>query len=229
MVKQALESFGRLDILVNNAGILRDRMVFNMSEEEWDAVIAVHLKGHFTVTRYAAQVFRQQRSGRIVNTSSSSGLGNMGQANYSAAKEGIVGLTRTLARDLGRYGVTANAIRPTAGTRLTISPEMAAARARSEAAGIRRPGAMTLSDLQPEMIAPLVVYLATDEAGFINGRTFMVRGNQVGLYSEPIVERAIWAPGEMWSVDELAEAIPQTLGQGLRNEWAPAEPAPAST
>ena len=107
MVKQALDTFGRLDILVNNAGILRDRMIFNMSEEEWDAVVAVHLKGHFTATKHAALVFRQQRSGRIVNTSSESGLGNMGQGNYSAAKEGIVGLTRTLAYVVlkpGRHG-----------------------------------------------------------------------------------------------------------------------------
>ena len=121
LVKLALDTFGRLDILVNNAGILRDRMVFNMSEAEWDAVIAVHLKGHFTTIKAAGVIFRQQRSGRIINTGSSSGLGNMGQANYSAAKEGIVGLTRTVARDLGRYGATCNAIRPTAGTRLTLA------------------------------------------------------------------------------------------------------------
>ena len=113
MVKIALDTFGRLDIVVNNAGILRDRMVFNMSEEEWDLVVDVHLKGHFTTTKAAGVIFRQQRSGRIINTSSTSGLGSMGQANYSAAKEGIVGLTRTVARDLGRYGVTCNAIRPT--------------------------------------------------------------------------------------------------------------------
>ncbi len=100
MVKCALDSFGRLDILINNAGVLRDRMVFNMSEEEWDSVIKVHLYGHFNCARQASAVFRKQRSGRIVNTSSDAGLGNMGQANYSAAKEGIVGLTRTLARDL---------------------------------------------------------------------------------------------------------------------------------
>src|SRR5262249_61424488 len=137
--------------------------------------------------------------GRPMSPSRSSGRGNMGQANYSGAKEGIVGLTRTLARDLGRYGVTANAIRPTAGTRLTISPEMAAARARSEAAGIRRAGAMTLSDLQPEMIAPLVVYLATDEAGVINGRPFMVRGHQGGLHSQPVLERAVRAAGGVWT------------------------------
>ena len=140
MVKQALDTWGRLDILVNNAGILRDRMVFNMTEEEWDVVIAVHLKGHFTITRFASIVMRQQRSGRIVNTSSESGLGNLGQANYSAAKEGITGLTRTLALDLGKYGVTANAIRPRAATRLTLSPEMEAARVKRQqmAAGPRR-------------------------------------------------------------------------------------------
>src|SRR5713226_2922236 len=118
VVQQALDTFGRLDILVNNAGIIRNRMIFNMSEEEWDTVIAVHLKGHFTVTRFAAQVFRQQRSGRIVNTSSEAGLGGFGASNYAAAKEGITGLTRTLALELGRYGVTVNAIRPRAATRM---------------------------------------------------------------------------------------------------------------
>lgn len=228
MVKLALDTFGRLDILINNAGILRDRMVFNMSEEEWDAVIAVHLKGHFTTTKAASVIFRQQRSGRIVNTSSTSGLGNMGQANYAAAKEGIVGLTRTVARDLGRYGVTCNAIRPTAGTRLTLSPEMAAAAQRSQAAGVRRTAGTTLADMQPDAIAPLVVYLATDDAQFINGRTFMVRGRQIGLYTEPAIERVIFAPGERWTVDELVEVVPQTLGQGLRNEFGPKEQPAAS-
>ena len=134
IVKTAVEAFGGLDILINNAGILRDRMVFNMTEEEWDLVLDVHLKGHFATTKYAGIIFRQQRSGRIVNTGSSSGLGTMGQANYAAAKEGIVGLTRTCALDLGRYGVTVNAIRPAAGTRLTLSPEMEEARQRRLAA-----------------------------------------------------------------------------------------------
>ena len=115
MVQQALDTFGRLDIVVNNAGILRDKMVFNMSEDEWDIVVGVHLKGHFNLSKHAAVVFRQQRGGVFVNTSSESGLGNRGQANYAAAKEGIIGLTRTLARDLGGYGVRANAIRPRAG------------------------------------------------------------------------------------------------------------------
>jgi NAD(P)-dependent dehydrogenase (short-subunit alcohol dehydrogenase family) len=226
MVKQALDTFGRLDILVNNAGILRDRMVFNMSEEEWDIVIAVHLKGHFTTTKAAGQVFRQQRSGRIINTGSSSGLGNMGQANYAAAKEGIVGMTRTVARDLGRYGATCNAIRPGAATRLTISPEMEEARRRAEAAGVRRGGG--LGAMAPEAIAPLVVYLCTDDAANINGRDFMVSGNRIGLYTIPSVERTIYALDPMWTLDELAEVFQQSIGAGLINEFAP-KPAPAAT
>ena len=127
IIKAAIDNFGRLDILVNNAGVLRDRMIFNMTEEEWDTVISVHLKGHFACTKHACIIFRQQRSGRIINTSSEAGLGNMGQANYSAAKEGIVGFTRTVARDMGRYGVTCNAIRPRAATRMTVTPELQAA------------------------------------------------------------------------------------------------------
>jgi len=222
MVKQALDTFGRLDILVNNAGILRDRMLFNMSEEEWDAVIAVHLKGHFTVTKFASIVFRQQRSGRIINTSSESGLGNMGQANYSAAKEGIIGLTRTAARDLGRYGVTVNAIRPRAKSRLTISPEMEEAARRSRAAGLRTDaeGAISMMErLLPEYVAPLVVYLATDEAGYINGRNFLVGGAQISLVTEPEFGKTIWNPRGYWTLDELAQIFPQTIGQGMKNQW----------
>jgi NAD(P)-dependent dehydrogenase (short-subunit alcohol dehydrogenase family) len=122
IIKAAIDNFGRLDIVVNNAGVLRDRMVFNMTEEEWDTVMKVHLYGTFNCSKPACVIFRQQRSGRIVNTSSTSGLGNRGQANYAAAKEGITGFTRTLARDMGRYGVTCNAIRPAAATRRHRAP-----------------------------------------------------------------------------------------------------------
>jgi NAD(P)-dependent dehydrogenase (short-subunit alcohol dehydrogenase family) len=223
MVKQAIDTFGRLDILVNNAGIFRDRMIFNMTEEEWDAVIGVHLKGHFNLTRHACVVFRQQRSGVIVNTSSESGLGNMGQANYSAAKEGIIGFTRTVARDMGRYGVRCNAIRPRAATRLTISPEMKAAAQRGGAAG------MDLAALEafekanpPEAIAPLVVWLCTDEAASVNGRTFLVTGNQVAVYSEPELWRSAFMP-DGWTVDRLSLMMPLTVTAGLVNLW-PAPP-----
>jgi NAD(P)-dependent dehydrogenase (short-subunit alcohol dehydrogenase family) len=234
MVKQALDTFGRLDILVNNAGILRDRMVFNMTEAEWDAVIAVHLKGHFTVTKHAAMVFRQQRSGSIVNTSSESGLGNMGQANYSAAKEGITGLTRTLALDLGRYGVTANAIRPRAATRLTMSPEMEEARKRREAAAAAQPKkeapasateevVSTIGQLAPELVAPLVVFLCTEKASNINGRDFIVGGNEISLMSLPTRERTIYREGG-WNLDALDKVFGSTLGAGVKN---PQPPQPA--
>jgi 3-oxoacyl-[acyl-carrier protein] reductase len=225
LVQQAIDSFGKLDIVVNNAGILRDRMVFNMSEEEWDAVIAVHLKGTFNVTRHACAAFRQQRSGVIVNTSSESGLGNMGQANYSAAKEAIVGFTRTVARDMGRYGVRCNAIRPRAATRLTISDEMREAAARGAAAG------MTPEMLQaferanpPEAIAPLVTWLCTDEASNVNGRTFLVTGNQIGLYSEPEVIADI-RTDHVLNVDELSELMPKQVTKDLKNQFAPKEEA----
>ncbi len=225
LVKQAVDTFGRLDIVVNNAGILRDRMVFNMSEDEWDAVIAVHLKGHFNLTRHACVVFRQQRSGVIVNTSSESGLGNMGQVNYSAAKEGIIGLTRTVARDMGRYGVRCNAIRPRAATRLTISDDMREAAERGGAAG------MTTEMLQafekanpPEAVAPMVVWLCTDEAANVNGRDFLVVGNQIALYSEPeIIAEARIDHG--WNLDELSKLMPEQVTKDLVNKFVPKEEA----
>lgn len=233
VVKQALDTWGRLDILINNAGILRDKMIFNMTEEEWDAVIAVHLKGHFTITKHAAMLMRQQRSGRIVNTSSESGLGNMGQGNYSAAKEGIVGLTRTLALDLGRYGVTANAIRPRAATRLTLSPEMEAARARRQAAAAagqaveENPATgdaiSRISSMAPELIAPLVVYLCTDAASDVNGRDFLVGGNEISLMTIPQRERTIYREGG-WTLETLEQVFPGTLGAGLVNPQPPQAP-----
>jgi NAD(P)-dependent dehydrogenase (short-subunit alcohol dehydrogenase family) len=233
MVKQALDTFGRLDVLVNNAGILRDRMVFNMTEAEWDAVIAVHLKGHFTVTRFASMVFRQQRSGAIVNTSSESGLGNMGQANYSAAKEGITGLTRTLALDLGRYGARANAIRPRAATRLTMSPEMEEARKKRQAAAAAGTLVREVADgdqaiahidqLAPELVAPLVVFLCTDKASNINGRDFIVGGNEISLMSQPQRERTIYREGG-WDMDSLDRVFASTLGAGVKNPQPPQAP-----
>ncbi len=225
MVQQAIDTFGRLDILVNNAGILRDRMIFNMSEEEWDAVIAVHLKGHFNLTRHACVVFRQQRSGVIVNTSSESGLGNMGQANYSAAKEGIVGLTRTTARDMGRYGVRCNAIRPRAATRLTISDQMKAAAARGGAAGMTPEMLEAFErNFPPEAVAPMVVWLCTDEAANVNGRTFLVAGNQISLYSEPEIIATATTDKGLWTVDEISQAIPKQVTKDLQNQWPPQPP-----
>ena len=232
IVQTAIDAFGRLDILINNAGILRDRMVFNMTEAEWDSVIDVHLKGHFTTTKFASLVFRQQRSGRIVNTSSESGLGNMGQANYAAAKEGIVGLTRTCALDLGRYGVTVNAIRPRAGTRLTLSPELREAmqRARASRQGGDSGGSETgaegavsqMNALAPEMVAPLVVYLCTDSAANVNGRDFVVGGDEVSLMTMPTKQATIHREGG-WDLASLERVFPRVIGAEVTNP-APAQP-----
>lgn len=222
IVNTALDSFGRLDFLVNNAGILRDRMIFNMTEDEWDVVIAVHLKGHFSLSRAAAVVFREQRSGRIINTSSPSGLGSRGQANYSAAKEGIIGLTRTLALDLGRYGVTVNAIRPSAATRLTLSPELKAAAEKAAKGGqtFMAEALAKLEEWKPEHVAPLVVWLCTDEASNVNGRTFMIAGPTVALYSEPEPVRTLYSSTGSWALDELVAAMPGIVGD-LKNPAPP--------
>src|SRR5512137_2025433 len=176
IVKTAIDNFGRIDIVVNNAGILRDKMVFNMTEEEWDIIIKVHLYGHFFVTRAAAPYLRQQRWGRIINTSSIAGLGNMGQANYAAAKEGIVGFTRTCAKDMGKYGVTCNAIRPNAATRMTVTDELMAAWKKQfvDAGGTDEAQFKAIIDKmvlssKPEHIAPVVTWLATEDAANVNG------------------------------------------------------------
>jgi NAD(P)-dependent dehydrogenase (short-subunit alcohol dehydrogenase family) len=210
IIKTAIDKFGRIDILVNNAGILRDRMVFNMSEQEWDEVLAVHLKGHFACIKPASVLMRQQRSGRIINFSSESGLwGNAGQANYGAAKSAIAGLTRVVARDLGRYGVTCNAIAPRAWTRLVATIP----------GRDGNPDTERLTQLDPEMIAPMVAYLATDEAWNVNGQTFLVYAGTVALLQHPTHWRTAFKPG-MWTLDELSKAVPELL-EGTRNPAPP--------
>ncbi len=203
IVQTALDTFGRLDIVVNNAGILRDRMIFNMTEEEWDAVINTHLKGTFAVTRAAAPHMREQRSGRFINMTSTSGLvGNMGQANYAAAKLGIVGLTKVTALDMGRYNVTANCISPFAWTRMigTIPTETEAQKARVE----------KIKKLSPAHIAPVAAFLASDFAKEVTGQVIGVRGKEIMLFGHmrPIM-RVHHAEG--WTVERLAEMFPGTL------------------
>lgn len=225
IVKTAIDNFGRLDILVNNAGVLRDRMIFNLGEEEWDIVIKVHLYGHYYCTKPACVVMRQQRYGRIINMSSRAALGTTGQANYSAAKAGILGLTRTVARDMGRYGITCNVIFPAADTRLTMTPEVLAAREKRAAMGIA--GVSTTIGLErrePEDVAPIVVFLATEQAGNINGCTFHAVGGRVELYSDPVMLKSIYKEGR-WTVDELAYIVPITLASALVNPSPPQPPA----
>jgi NAD(P)-dependent dehydrogenase (short-subunit alcohol dehydrogenase family) len=209
LIATAIGQFGRLDVLVNVAGILRDRMVFTMSEQEWDDVIRVHLRGTFNTTKFAAAHWRSQRDesaqNRIINFTSVSGLhGAPGQPNYAAAKMGIVGLTYSCANALGRYGVTANAISPGAATRMT------------ESVPAERRRAVTASDAErsPDNVAPVVAYLASEQSGWINGQIVSARGYEVALYNipQPIITIA---GTQAWDVDTLAAAMERSFGPAL--------------
>jgi NAD(P)-dependent dehydrogenase (short-subunit alcohol dehydrogenase family) len=209
LVESAIEEFGRLDILVNVAGILRDRMVFNMTEQEWDDVIRVHLKGTFNTTKFASAHWRSLRDSsaqnRIINFTSVSGLhGAPGQPNYAAAKMGIVGLTYSSAHALAKYGVTVNAISPGAATRMTDSlPEV---RRRT------RPGA---DEWSPDNVAPVVAYLASERSGWITGRIIHSSGYEVALYSNPEPVIRIVGTGP-WQADALGEQVERAFGPLLR-------------
>ena len=207
LIRSAIDEFGRLDIVVNNAGILRDRMLVNMEEAEWDAVISVHLKGTFNCARHAAAYWREKSkagedvSGRIINTSSPSGLyGNVGQSNYGAAKAGIAAFTVIAAQELQRYGVTVNAISPSARTRMT---EQAFGQITQPQGGF--------DAFAPENIAPIVAYLATDDAAGITGQVFAVQGGSIALLQgwmpvKSIQKEATWEPAEL--VDAIEELVP---------------------
>ncbi|MHC0432198.1 3-oxoacyl-ACP reductase [Streptomyces sp. O3] len=205
LVDLAVDSYGTLDILVNNAGILRDRMVFSMSEDEWDSVIRVHLKGHFNTTRFASAHWRARSKaaggpvyGRIVNTSSEAFLaGSAGQPNYAAAKGGIVGLTTSTALALGKYGVTANAICPRARTRMTEDVFQ----------GFQEPAGDALDPLAPEHVAPLVGYLASPAAGRVNGQLMVVHGGMVAIVERPRVAAKFDTAKSVFSHAELDELI----------------------
>lgn len=196
----AVAEFGTLDILVNNAGILRDRMVFSMTEDEWDSVIRVHLKGHFNTTHFAAAHWRERSKaaggavyGRIVNTSSEAFLaGSAGQPNYAAAKGGIVGLTTSTALALAKHGVTANAICPRARTRMT----------EDVFAGFEQP-ADALDPLAPEHVAPLVGYLASPAAARVSGQLLVVHGGMVAIVERPRVRAQFDSKQETFTYDEL--------------------------
>ena len=209
LVWTAVDSFGGLDALVNNAGFLRDRMLVGMSVEEWDAVIRVHLRGHFCTLRHAAAYWRDEakagrpRDARIVNTSSGAGLmGSVGQGNYAAAKAGIVGLTLNAAAELGRYGVAANAIAPAARTRMTevAMPDM-----------MRAPES-GFDAMAPENVSPLVVWLGSGESADVTGRVFEVEGGVVsvadGWQHGPRVDK-----GERWQPAEIGPIVRELLGR----------------
>ncbi len=208
LVNQAIETWGDLNILVNNAGILRDRMSFNMGEEDWDSVVRVHLKGHFAPSRFASVYWREKSKagddvyGRVINTSSESGLfGNAGQANYAAAKAGIAALTIVLARELEKYGVTSNAIAPRARTRMT----------EGTFGGFGAAEKGKFDEMSPDNIAPLVGFLASPAAADISGQVFVLWGGQVSRLTG-------WTPASQvakdgrWTVDELAAKQADLLG-----------------
>lgn len=209
LVRAAIDTFGSVDTVVNNAGFVRDRMFANATEDEWDAVVRVHLKGHFCVARHAAAWWRQEAKdgretkGRIINTSSGAGLlGSVGQAAYSAAKAGIVGLTLVQAAELGRYGATANAIAPVARTRMTeqvFADDMAAPDSGFDAKA-------------PENVAPLVVWLGSDESAHVTGRVFEIDGGQLtlmdGFRHGPAVDKC-----ERWDAAELGAVIDDLTGK----------------
>ncbi|MFC1940548.1 SDR family oxidoreductase [Chloroflexota bacterium] len=216
IIKTCMDNFGRLDILVNVAGIERARMIYNMSEEDWLTVLGVHLNGTFYCCRHACGLMRQQRSGRIINTVSSAWLGTVGHVNYGASKGGIVSLTRAVAREMGRYGVTCNAIAPAAATRFTLTPEVLDGfRKRYEAGIITKEYYESLIDMPaPEYVAPIVVYLSSDEAANVNGQVFSTAGGTVGIYSNPVVTNSIhrdYKKTGKWTLDELIELVPKML------------------
>lgn len=196
VVEKVINEWGKLDIVVTPAGILRDRMVFNMTEEEWDAVIDVHAKGTFNIAKYASIHWRQRREfGRLITFTSGSGLfGAAGQPNYAAAKMAIVGLTISCANALGKYGVTANSIAPGAATRMTATI----------------PGGDPMetgsNEMAPENVAPIVVYLASDDAGWINGRVVRAWGHQVAVYNNHYAQ-AIAFSDKPWDVASVGAAM----------------------
>ena len=216
IVQTAINAYGKLDILVHVAGILRDRMVFNMSIEEWDAVINVHLRGAFCVNKPACVLMRAQKSGCIINFSSISAAGNSGQANYSAAKAGILGLTRTVARDMAKYGVRANAIWPGADTRMTATVPEAARQLRAER-GIGGPDVpRPVTPRKPENVAAVVTFLASDMAKDITGWTVGITGDRLSLIEDPHPVKTIFCPGG-WTLDQVVDLWPQAFGLELRH------------
>ncbi|MDE2282479.1 MAG: SDR family oxidoreductase [Actinomycetales bacterium] len=210
LIQTALDTYGELDILVNNAGILRDRVLVNLSEDDWDSVINVHLKGHFVPTRHAATYWREQaKAGRpvnasIINTSSTSGLlGNIGQSNYGAAKAGIAAFTVIIAEELGRYGVRANAIAPAARTRMTESTP-------GLADYVVKPSDEATFDVwDPANISPLVATLAMADCK-ATGRVFFVQGGTVRLFQNWTMTETL-ERGDRWSVADLAAQLPTLL------------------
>ena len=226
MILQCTEAFGKIDFVVNVAGMLRERMIWNMSEDDFDAVIGVHLKGHWNMCHHAIKPMRAQRFGRIVNFSSDAFKGSVGQCNYAAAKAGIIGLTRSIARECGRYGITANAMCPLAATRMTADDAVIAGWKRRLDSGL-----LTQAEYDsriampgPQYVAPIVAYLCTDSAREVNGQLFHAERARIHTYFYGEVSRSIhkYEDDGMFTIAELANTIPESLMAGVPNV-APAQ------
>lgn len=204
IIRTATENFGQIDILVNNAGVIRDRMFVNMTEEEWDQVISVHLKGHFCCTKAAVGHMKEGSYGRVINVTSKAGLkGNMGQSNYSSAKAGVMGFTKTLSMELKKYNITVNAISPGAKTRMIMSIPEHVIREKAKT----DPRARALLNLPgPEYIAPVVAYLASEDAADITGRIIGVKGGRLALWSYP-EELKVMEKDDIWTVEEIKSRL----------------------
>ena len=215
IVDCAVDNFGKLNIVVNNAGILRDRMIFNMSEEDWDSVVAVHLKGTFNVSRHATAYWREQHkagnvlNGRLINTSSDSGiLGNAGQGNYGAAKAAVAAMAVIIDREMTRYGVTANAIAPVARTRLTVDATPQTAAGMSQKAG-------EWDAFTPAHVAPLVAWLSSDDAKDVHGEVFRVGMGNVWMMRGWHTAAKVSKKGSMWEPAELGGKLKEELAKGV--------------
>ena len=206
LVNQAIKDFGQLDILVNVAGILRDRMLFNMSEQEWDDVIRVHLKGHYCTMRPASAHMRERKTGRIINFSSNSALGSPGQPNYAAAKAGILGLTYSSAVAFKKYNITVNAIMPGAATRMTDTIPAG----RFGSTGVPQSESAEGTPRDPANIAPICLFLASDDGAEVTGQCFGASGYRIMRYTHLVPEKIIYNNGP-WNVDELFERLKSTL------------------
>ena len=232
IIRVALDQFGRLDAVVLATGIRRDRPIWATSEADWDIAVARLLRGYFLPTKFATILFRQQRSGRVVMLTSDAGLGAGGRSLLAAASEGVVGLSRTVARDVGRYGVTCNAVSVQADTRLFAASADAYRRGRGtldpeEVAALPPPPATVRweesgNPWDPENVAPLIAFLCTDASANINGQLLGARGGDVYLYNYPAIERSIHTWGRRFTMDELEALGPRSLGHGIQH------PAPVS-
>jgi NAD(P)-dependent dehydrogenase (short-subunit alcohol dehydrogenase family) len=224
LINTAVENFGGIDILVNNAGADVPRMIFNMSEDEWDRCVDSLLKSAFVCTRHASPIMRERKWGRILNVTSHAFVGTVGHANYGAAKGGLVSFTYAVARELGRSGVTCNAIAPTAATRMTVNEGVRAGMQKRLDAGLITPEQYEEYVNPPplETVPPIFTYLASDEGADINGKVFRIERGRLSIYADAHEEKSVFRMSGVWSQEELKALIPRTLLIGYVNP-APAE------